>query len=81
METLLSVHVGARVFIRRITDPQTALMAVRLGIAEGETLSVHRKVPGGPVIVCRGKVEIALGRDICQYIEVECDENKAGGGK
>jgi len=69
--TLDQATVGDVLTITKINDPQTAVMALRLGIAEGETLRVTSKVPGGPLVVCRGKVDIALGRELCKGIEVQ----------
>jgi Fe2+ transport system protein FeoA len=46
-------------------------VALRLGISAGETLTLAAKIPGGPLVVTRGDMEIALGREICKGIEVE----------
>lgn len=69
--TLDQAQVGDILRVIRISDPDTATMAMRLGIAEGETLHLSCKVPGGPLVVNRGKIEIALGRELCRGIEVE----------
>ena len=69
--TLEQAHVGDTLRITRITDPETAMMAMRLGVSEGETLSLASIVPGGPVVIRRGAMEIALGRALCRGIEVE----------
>lgn len=69
--TLEQANVGDTLLIRRITNPETATIAMRLGVSEGEVLKLASKVPGGPVVICRGAVEIALGRELCRQIEVE----------
>ena len=69
--TLEQAKVGDTLLIRKIGDPETATMAMRLGISEGEVLMLASKVPGGPVVIRRGAVEIALGRELCRWIEVE----------
>jgi ferrous iron transport protein A len=69
--TLEQAKVGDTLLIRRITDPETAITAMRLGVSEGEVLELASKVPGGPVVIRRGAVEIALGRELCRQIEVE----------
>lgn len=69
--TLEQAKVGDVLLITRITDPETATVAMRLGISEGELLHLASKVPGGPVVIRRGAVEIALGRELCRCIEVE----------
>ena len=76
--TLDTTRAGDVLTVIRITDPQTAVMAMRLGISEGETLRVTSKVPGGPLVVCRGKVDIALGRELCRGIEVQVNEQVRG---
>lgn len=68
--TLEQAKVGDTFRIVRITDPETATMAMRLGISEGESLDVASRVPGGPVVIRRGAIEIALGRELCRQIEV-----------
>jgi len=47
-----------------------AMMAIRLGIAEGEMVIVSSKVPAGPMVIRRGRVDVALGRELCQSIHV-----------
>lgn len=67
---LADVKSGETVSILKITDPQAAVMAIRLGIFEGEHIRVAAKIPGGPLVVNKGDVEIALGREFCGGIEV-----------
>lgn len=69
--TLEQAKVGDNLLIRRISDPETAITALRLGVCEGEVLHLASKIPGGPVVIRRGAVEIALGRELCRQIEVE----------
>jgi Fe2+ transport system protein FeoA len=69
--SLEQARVGDRVIVKHISNDETATQAMRLGISEGETLEVASKVPGGPLVIRRGKLEIALGRDLCRSIEVE----------
>lgn len=70
MLTLDQAPMGKPLLIQTIHDPQTAMVAMRLGIAEGETLTITSKVPGGPLVVRRGHVDIALGRDLCKGIGI-----------
>ena len=74
--TLEKAKVGDILRVQRITDPETATMAMRLGISEGEILHLASKVPGGPVVIRRGAIEIALGRELCRTIEVALAEGK-----
>jgi ferrous iron transport protein A len=69
--TLEQAEVGQALLIKRITNSETATIALRMGIAEGETLYMASKIPGGPVVIRRGAVEVALGRELCKGIEVE----------
>lgn len=68
--TLEQAKVGDTLLVHRITDPETATVAMRLGISEGETFFLASRIPGGPVVIRRGAVEIALGRELCRSIEV-----------
>lgn len=68
--TLEKAKAGDTLLVLRITDPETATVAMRLGISEGETFYLASKIPGGPVVIRRGSVEIALGRELCKTIEV-----------
>jgi Fe2+ transport system protein FeoA len=68
--TLEQAKAGTTLLVLRITDPETATVAMRLGISEGETFYLASKIPGGPVVIRRGSVEIALGRELCRTIEV-----------
>lgn len=69
--TLEQAKVGEKLLIKTIHDMETATVAMRLGIAEGESVYLASKVPGGPVVIQRGAMEIALGRDLCRGIEVQ----------
>lgn len=75
--TLEQAKAGDTLRIKRITDAETATNAMRLGVSEGEVLQVASKVPGGPVVIRRGAIEIALGRQLCRAIEVERAEEGA----
>lgn len=45
--------------------------AMRFGIDAGTVIYVEKNIRGGPVIVCKNQLEIAIGREIAQSIEVE----------
>ncbi len=68
--TLEQAKVGDTLRVLKISDPETATVAMRLGISEGETFFLASKIPGGPVVIRSGSVEIALGRELCHSIEV-----------
>jgi len=69
--TLDKAKIGDLLVIQAIDDPQTAMMALRLGISQGEVIELTSKIPGGPLVIRRGKVDIALGRDLCKGIAVQ----------
>ncbi len=76
--SLENARVGDTLRILAITDNDTAMVAMRLGIAAGETLYLASKIPGGPLVIRRAGMEIALGRDLCKGIAVEkIDKAKA----
>lgn len=77
--TLDQAKAGDTLLIKEITDPETAMLAMRLGIADGETLVLASKVPGGPLVVQRGSMEIALGRELCRHIQVEKSHERLTG--
>jgi Fe2+ transport system protein FeoA len=62
--------VNEQVWVAHIPDPAIAATAMQFGISEGECLLISAKAPGGPVVVQRGQFEVALGRELCQGIEV-----------
>ncbi len=68
---LKQAQAGDKLKIVALSNPSTALMAIRLGLCEGETIELSRKIPGGPFIILKGAVEIALGRELCSEITVE----------
>jgi Fe2+ transport system protein FeoA len=74
--TLDQAKVGEKLLIKAILDDETATIAMRLGVSEGELVSVASKIPGGPLVIRQGGMEIALGRALCRGIEVERLEEK-----
>lgn len=70
MMTLDQAPIGQHVKIERIQDEEIAMMAVRLGIAVGELITVASRIPGGPLVIRRDRVDIALGRELCKGIDI-----------
>jgi Fe2+ transport system protein FeoA len=75
--TLDQARVGEDCFIGAINDPDTAMIAMRLGVSEGERVTVISRIPGGPVVIRQGERELALGRSLCQSIEIQAQPEKA----
>lgn len=61
---------GQAFIITAIEDSFARLQAIRFGIAEGARAVCQTKLPGGPVVVRKGKQEMALGRNLANRIEV-----------
>ncbi len=61
---------GQAFIITEIADDFARLQAIRFGIAEGARAICQTKLPGGPVVVRKGKQEMALGRNLADRIEV-----------
>ncbi|MCX7781226.1 MAG: ferrous iron transport protein A [Negativicutes bacterium] len=68
--TLAQVKRGQKVIIVSIPNAEIRAQAIRFGIAEGAQVSCAEKLPAGPVVICKGKQEIALGRGLAEKIEV-----------
>ncbi|MCL4425550.1 MAG: ferrous iron transport protein B [Firmicutes bacterium] len=69
--TLDQVPRGKRVQVVAITDEPVRLTALRLGLIPGSWLTVLENLPGGPVVVCQNRQEIALGRSLARSLLVE----------
>ena len=69
--TLDMVRRGDRVRILKIDDPQVRFQAIRFGIGEGADVRCAEKLPAGPIVLRRGRQEIAVGRGIARSISVE----------
>ncbi len=69
--TLDMVRRGDFVRILKIHDPQVRVQAIRFGIGEGADVRCSEILPAGPIVLRRGRQEIALGRGIARNISVE----------
>ena len=61
---------GQRFAIVSIPDDSVRAQAIRFGIAVGAEVECAEKLPAGPVVVHKGKQEIAIGRKLAERIEV-----------
>lgn len=71
MMTLDQAIPGQEFTIKAIDDDFIRLQAIRFGIAEGARASCQAVLPGGPVVVRKGKQELAMGRKLAVRIQVE----------
>lgn len=68
---LSRVNRGQRVAIVSIPDETVRAQAIRFGIAVGAEVECAEKLPAGPVVVHKGKQEIAIGRKLAESILVQ----------
>lgn len=69
--TLSQVKRGQRVLVCSIPNERVRAQAIRFGIAEGAEIACMEKLPAGPIVITKGRQEIALGRKLAENIEVE----------
>lgn len=69
--TLAQAKRGQRVAIVSIPNDIVRAQAIRFGIAIGAEVECGEKLPAGPVVVHKGKQEIAIGRKLAENIEVK----------
>lgn len=72
--TLVDGKDGQRLLITRTDGDEITMQALRFGIGEGSNIQVQKNIPGGPVIVLRNQLEIAIGRQLAVLIEVSPSE-------
>lgn len=68
--TLHDARAGDRLRIESIADPNFRLLALRMGIGEGEEIACEEVIPDGPVLVRRHRQTVAVGRGLAQRIRV-----------
>jgi len=68
--TLAQAKRGQHIQVVPIPDPTVRAQAIRFGIAAGEWVACAEKLPAGPVIIAKGRQEIAVGRRLAENIEV-----------
>ncbi|MFO7172709.1 MAG: FeoA family protein [Bacillota bacterium] len=68
--TLAEARTGEKVRIERIADPEFRLLALRMGIGEGEEVALEEVIPGGPILVRRQRQRVAVGRSLARRIRV-----------
>lgn len=68
--TLDQIRKGERVVIRSIPDQLVRAQAIRFGIGEGSEVVCVERLPAGPVILKKGRQEIAIGHGLAGRIVV-----------
>lgn len=67
---LADMRPGECAKVTRIDDPTVRAQAIRFGISEGSEIICDEVIPAGPVIIRRGLMQYAVGRNLAQHIEV-----------
>ena len=68
--TLAEAQRGQKLTISQIPDSIVRAQAIRFGITEGAEVECAEKLPAGPVIISKGRQEIAVGRRLAESIRV-----------
>lgn len=66
---------GDTLVIDAVRGDDNYLLAFRFGLNPGAIIKVEQNIGGGPVIVSRHQLEIALGQDIAKNISVHPAES------
>lgn len=69
--TLAQAEKGEKLVIRSIDDPEMRIKALRFGVMEGVEVICAEILPSGPVVIRKGRQELAVGRGLAQNIAVE----------
>ncbi len=72
--TLIDGKDGQRLVITRTEGDEITWQALRFGIGAGSSIQVQKNIPGGPVVVLRNQLEIAIGRQLACLIQVAPSE-------
>jgi len=62
---------GDVVIVKSIQNDLVRAQAIRFGIAEGALVSVEEVLHSGPIVLRRGLMRYALGRNLARQIQVE----------
>lgn len=54
-----------------ISEEKLSNDAMRFGIEAGEYLQIINKLPGGPVVIQKNELQIAIGRELAKAIKVK----------
>jgi Fe2+ transport system protein FeoA len=68
--TLSDAKDGQWLVVERTLNDEITYQALRFGIGEGSRIQVQKNIPGGPIIISKNQLEIAIGRQLANFIEV-----------
>ncbi|MDO9534701.1 MAG: ferrous iron transport protein A [Bacillota bacterium] len=69
--TLEQAQKGEKLIVMKIMDSDMRVKAIRFGIMEGAEITCMEKLPSGPVVIQKGKQELAIGLGLARRIVVE----------
>ncbi|PZM79143.1 MAG: ferrous iron transport protein A [Candidatus Melainabacteria bacterium] len=69
--TLSEAKQGQKLMVVNTIGEEITMQALRFGISQGAELTIEKSIKGGPVIVVRNHLEIAIGRALAEAIEVK----------
>jgi len=75
--TLAEGKEGQWLVVTATQGDEITMQALRFGIAKGSQIQVQKNIRGGPVIIAKNELEIAIGRQLATSIHVEPDSTKA----
>lgn len=61
---------GQELEVVEVEGQAASLQALRFGIDAGSRITVQKNIAGGPVIISKNQLEIAIGREIAVAISV-----------
>lgn len=68
--TLADAKEGQLLTIENMREREIGWQAFRFGIEGGAKVHIQKNISGGPVIIVKNQLEIAIGRELAQNIEV-----------
>jgi len=69
--TLADAKEGMKLVVTATRGDDVTVQALRFGIGEGAIFQVNKNISGGPVIIARKQMELAVGRQLARAIEVQ----------
>lgn len=72
---------GQVVRIGRISDARARDQALRFGLSEGSTAICEQALTGGPIVLSRGALRVAIGRRLASRVNIQVIPRRRGRGE
>ncbi len=72
---LSGVRKGDLLEIISVDDDHARIQALRFGMSQGACVECITRIPAGPIVIKRGRQEIAVGRSLADRIRVRHRHN------